>query len=87
VGLRTGGRRAKSLKNRVKSSKIKLRFREVWSQSRSSRSTVLQEIISLSGFISAKKPSLWEGFLYIRGFCAARQGFSHKNLEYDKKEE
>lgn len=29
MGLRTGGRRAKSLKNRVKSSKIELRFREV----------------------------------------------------------
>lgn len=49
--------------------------------------SLTQEIISLSGFISAKKPSLWEDFLYIRGFCAARQGFSHKNLEYDKKEE
>lgn len=29
MGLRTGGRRAKSLKNRVKSSKIELRFREI----------------------------------------------------------
>ena len=35
VGLRTGGRRAKCLKNRVKSSKIELRFREVRSQSSS----------------------------------------------------
>lgn len=33
MGLRTGGRRAKGLKNRVKSSKIELRFREVRIQS------------------------------------------------------
>ena len=45
MGLRTGGRRAKSLKNRVKSSKIELRFREIRPQSRSSRSAVQQAII------------------------------------------
>lgn len=45
MGLRTGGRRAKGLKNRVISSKIELRFREVRSQSRTSRKPVLQEII------------------------------------------
>ena len=45
MGLRTGGRRAKSLKNRVKSSKIELRFREVRSQGSSSRTSVQQEII------------------------------------------
>ena len=45
MGLRTGGRRAKGLKNRVKSSEIELRFREVRSQSSSSRTSVLKEII------------------------------------------
>ena len=45
MGLRTGGRRAKSLKNRVQSSKIELRFREVRSQSRTSCASVFKEII------------------------------------------
>jgi len=44
VGLRTGGQRAKGLKNRVKSSKIELRFREVRLESSPSRSAVQQEI-------------------------------------------
>ena len=47
MGLRTGGRRAKGLKNRVKSSKIELRFREIRSQSSSSRTTVQQTLISV----------------------------------------
>ena len=46
MGLRTGGRRAKSLKNRVKSSKIELRFREVRFKGSSSCSSVLKEIIN-----------------------------------------
>ena len=59
MGLRTGGRRAKSLKNRVKSSKIELRFREVRSQSSPSCSSVLQALIleSASGlhqYVTAK---------------------------------
>ena len=45
MGLRTGGRRAKCLKNRVKSSKIELRFREVRPQGCSSRSPVQQALI------------------------------------------
>ena len=44
MGLRTGGRRAKSLKNRVKSSKIELRFREVRSEGRPSRAAVQQAL-------------------------------------------
>ena len=48
MGLRTGGRRAKSLKNRVKSSKIELRFREVRSEGCTSCSPVLQALIYLS---------------------------------------
>lgn len=64
MGLRTGGRRAKSLKNRVKSSKIELRFREVRSEGRPPRSPVLQEI----SFRLARTPSPG-GFL--RGFSVA----------------
>ena len=45
MGLRTGGRRAKSLKNRVKSSKIELRFREVRSEGCTSCTPVLQALI------------------------------------------
>ena len=45
VGLRTGGRRAKCLKNRVKSSKIELRFREVRSEGCTSCTSVLQALI------------------------------------------
>ena len=45
MGLRTGGRRAKSLKNRVKSSKIELRFREIRSEGCSSRTSVQQALI------------------------------------------
>lgn len=45
MGLRTGGRRAKSLKNRVKSSKIELRFREVRLKGSPSCSSVLQALI------------------------------------------
>ena len=45
MGLRTGGRRAKSLKNRVKSSKIELRFREVRPEGCTSCSPVLQALI------------------------------------------
>ena len=48
MGLRTGGRRAKSLKNRVKSSKIELRFREIRSEGCTSCSPVLQALIYLS---------------------------------------
>ena len=45
MGLRTGGRRAKSLKNRVKSSKIELRFREVRSEGCTSCTPVQQALI------------------------------------------
>ena len=45
MGLRTGGRRAKSLKNRVKSSKIELRFREIRSEGCPSRTSVQQALI------------------------------------------
>ena len=45
MGLRTGGRRAKSLKNRVISSKIELRFREVWSEGCTSCTPVQQALI------------------------------------------
>jgi hypothetical protein len=46
VGLRTGGRRAKSLKNRVESSKIELQFRGVRLEGSSPRAAVLPEIIT-----------------------------------------
>jgi hypothetical protein len=67
VGLRTGGRRAKSLKNRVKSSKIELRFREVRSQSSSSRSAVQQAIIRPNIEKEQQTPKIqyFRGFLYI----------------------
>ena len=45
MGLRTGGRRAKGLKNRVKSSKIELRFREVRSEGCTSCTPVQQALI------------------------------------------
>lgn len=45
MGLRTGGQRAKSLKNRVKSSKIELRFREVRPEGCTSCTPVLQALI------------------------------------------
>ena len=45
MGLRTGGRRAKGLKNRVISSKIELRFREVRPEGCTSCSPVLQALI------------------------------------------
>ena len=48
MGLRTGGRRAKGLKNRIISSKIELRFREVRSEGCTSCSPVLQALIYLS---------------------------------------
>ena len=66
MGLRTGGRRAKSLKNRVKSSKIELRFREIRSQSRSSCFPVLKEITSyLTEQI--QKPRFFGAFLLLTG--------------------
>ena len=45
MGLRTGGRRAKCLKNRVKSSKIELRFREIRSEGCTSCTPVQQALI------------------------------------------
>ena len=45
MGLKTGGRRAKSLKNRVKSSKIELCFREVRSEGCTSCTAVQQALI------------------------------------------
>ena len=45
MGLRTGGRRAKGLKNRVKSSEIELRFREVRSEGCTSCTPVQQALI------------------------------------------
>ena len=64
MGLRTGGRRAKGLKNRVKSSKIELRFREIRSQSSSSRSAVQQAIIQPNIEKEQQTPKIQ----YFRGF-------------------
>ena len=50
MGLRTGGQRAKSLKNRVKSSKIELRFREIRLEGSSPRAAVLQALSFLFDF-------------------------------------
>ena len=88
MGLRTGGRRAKSLKNRVKSSKIELRFREIRPQSRSSRSPVQQALILFpqyrerrpSGrrFLFAMAGAGRSGFLCFSGSfsgCCAASGF------------
>ena len=82
MGLRTGGRRAKSLKNRVKSSKIELRFREVRSEGCTSRTPVLQALIYLSmqlygsasaePFFVALFPENWVARLRISGGCPVR---------------
>ena len=68
MGLRTGGRRAKSLKNRVKSSKIELRFREVRSEGCTSCSPVQQALIlPYYGFYGSASA---EPFLFNRSFPA-----------------
>ena len=82
MGLRTGGRRAKSLKNRVKSSKIELRFREVRSEGCTSCSPVLQALIifqvqlygsaSAEPFFAAPFPENRGARLRISGGCPAR---------------
>ena len=82
MGLRTGGRRAKCLKNRVKSSKIELRFREVRSEGCTSCSPVLQALIifqmqlygsaSAEPFFVAPFPENWGVRLRISGGCPAR---------------
>ena len=82
MGLRTGGRRAKSLKNRVKSSKIELRFREVRSEGCTSCSSVQQALIifqmqlygsaSAEPFFVAPFPENWGARLRISGGCPAR---------------
>ena len=66
MGLRTGGRRAKSLKNRVKSSKIELRFREVRPEGCTSCTPVQQALILpvLRFYGSASA----EPFLFVRCF-------------------
>jgi len=69
VGLRTGGRRAKSLKNRVESSKIELQFREVRLEGSSPRAAVLQEIIDTSN-VRPRKHAVSGGFLCPK-FCLA----------------
>ena len=82
MGLRTGGRRAKSLKNRVKSSKIELRFREVRSEGCTSCTPVLQALICFrciftallrqSRFLLPAFPENWGARLRISGGCPAR---------------
>ena len=82
MGLRTGGRRAKSLKNRVKSSKIELRFREVRPEGCTSCSPVLQALIifqtqlygsaSAEPFFAAPFPENRGARLRISGGCPAR---------------
>ena len=82
MGLRTGGRRAKSLKNRVKSSKIELRFREVRSEGCTSCSPVLQALIifqmqlygsaSAEPFFAAPFQENRGARLRISGGCPAR---------------
>ena len=68
MGLRTGGRRAKCLKNRVKSSKIELRFREVRSEGCTSCSPVQQALIlPYYGFYGSASA---EPFLFSRSFPA-----------------
>ena len=82
MGLRTGGRRAKSLKNRVKSSKIELRFREVRSQGSSSRASVQQalifgtriyvQILVLQGFVELSDVVKNSGIYSVRNAFATR---------------
>ena len=82
MGLRTGGRRAKSLKNRVKSSKIELRFREVRSEGCTSCTPVLQALIIFQyallrlcfgrAVFVAPFPENWGARLRISGGCPAR---------------
>ena len=68
MGLRTGGRRAKGLKNRVISSKIELRFREVRSEGCTSCSPVQQALIlPYYGFYGSASA---EPFLFSRSFPA-----------------
>ena len=66
MGLRTGGRRAKSLKNRVKSSKIELRFREVRSEGRPPGSSVQQALIRRD--FTTKKAQKPRKIKVFRGF-------------------
>ena len=82
MGLRTGGRRAKGLKNRVISSKIELRFHEVRSQGSSSCSAVQQEIIFrtriyvqilvLQGFVELSDVVKSGGIYSVRNAFATR---------------
>ena len=82
MGLRTGGRRAKSLKNRVKSSKIELRFREIRPEGCTSCTPVLQALIYFrciftallrqSRFLLPAFPENWGARLRISGGCPAR---------------
>ena len=83
MGLRTGGRRAKSLKNRVESSKIELQFREVRLEGSSPRTAVLQEIIDTSkctppeacGFRGFFMPKILSGLLGFDGGWLVIGGF------------
>ena len=68
MGLRTGGRRAKCLKNRVESSKIELQFREVRLEGSSPRAAVLQEIIDTSKFTNPREHAAPGGFSCTK-FC------------------
>ena len=82
MGLRTGGRRAKGLKNRVISSEIELRFREVRSEGCTSCTPVLQALIYFrciftallrqSRFLLPAFPDNWGARLRISGGCPAR---------------
>ena len=84
MGLRTGGRRAKSLKNRVKSSKIELRFREIRSEGCTSCTPVQQALIlpilrfygsaSAEPFLFVRCFSCWTGGHDCAGLSVAPKG-------------
>ena len=81
MGLRTGGRRAKSLKNRVESSKIELQFREVRLEGSSPRAAVLQEIIDTSKCTTPPEAACFRGFLCLKicPDCSVLMELSKKN--------
>nr|WP_302648921.1 hypothetical protein [uncultured Dysosmobacter sp.] len=80
MGLRTGGRRAKSLKNRVKSSKIELRFREIRSEGCPSRASVQQALI----FQEIPGTVRFQGFSFYSNFAKCGKKPEKVEIHSDK---
>ena len=87
MGLRTGGRRAKSLKNCVESSKIELQFREVRLEGSSPRAAVLQEIIDTSNVRPRKHAAsggFYEAYRDTPALCSAAKRCLMPMFKIDK---